>query len=60
MLERPGTGLPYLSFVQLIEIVDSVTRISVMCAVGRNGDRVWHCLILQVTPKHCPENEEIT
>jgi len=42
VLERPGKGLSYLSFVQLIEIMDSVTRITVKCAVGRNGDRVWH------------------
>ena len=42
LLERPGTGLPYLSSVQLIEIMDDVTRITVMCAMERNGDRVWH------------------
>ena len=58
MLERPGTGFPYLSFVQLIKIMDIVTRITVMCAVGRNGERVWHWLILKVTPKHCPANEK--
>jgi hypothetical protein len=52
VLERAGPGPPYLSFVQLIESMDSVTRDTVMCEVGRNEDRVWHWLILRVTPKH--------
>jgi hypothetical protein len=38
-----------------MDITDNVMRIIAVCEVGRHEERVWHSLILQVTPKHAAQ-----